>query len=263
MKAQNTLTLIISKNYGHPISLSLPVWRVYLAGALAAALLVVMFLMSALFLGTYPHMRSLERERDELKSERDSLREQVLSANQKFYDLREEAAVLASRAGRSRRTAAPSAGLDESGANGYLPPVKITAIKTNVNPKWVEVAFQITSQGDPATNRGGFLIAVFENNDAKPSRFAPSPAVDVNSEGFPATYKVGVRFPRVRKTVTYRRKIRRRSPQDYFTHVTLYLFSLRGGLLVKDRFELDRDLFIGATAMGENTGGAPGDENSS
>ncbi|MCZ6533852.1 MAG: hypothetical protein O7A08_12930 [SAR324 cluster bacterium] len=47
----------------------------------------------------------------------------------------------------------------------------------------------------------------------------------------------------MRKSVTYRRKVRRRSQDEYFTHVTLYLFSLRGGLLVKDRFELEREIF--------------------
>ncbi|MCZ6473979.1 MAG: hypothetical protein O6934_11115, partial [SAR324 cluster bacterium] len=84
MKAQNTLTFIISRNYGHPISLSLPVWRVYLGALLLAGLLAGMLLMSVLFLGTYPRLLMLERERDELKSERDALREQVLSANQKY-----------------------------------------------------------------------------------------------------------------------------------------------------------------------------------
>jgi hypothetical protein len=63
----------------------------------------------------------------------------------------------------------------------------------------------------------------------------------------------------VRNAVTYRRKVRRRSPEDYFTHVTLYLFSLRGGLLVKDRFELERELFSRSTAMGR----ASRDENPS
>ena len=248
MKAQNTLTFIISRNYGHPISFSLPVWRVYLGGVVLVVLVAVMFLMSVLFLGAYPHMLNLERERDGLKIERDALRGQILSANQKFYDSK-EVGVVAAPVDNSRRGREPFDDPDESKAGDYIPPIKIASIKTLVDTKTVEVVFRLVRQVDPAHSKGGFLIAVFENNDARPSRFAPSPAVDVNAEGFPATYKVGVRFPRVRNAVTYRRKIRRRSPDDYYTHVTLYLFSLRGGLLVKDRFELQRELFNRATAM--------------
>lgn len=250
MKAQNTLTFIISRNYGHPLSFSLPVWRVYLGGALAVLLIIVLLGMSVLFLGAYPRMLNLERERDELKNERDALRGQILSANQKFFDLREEAVLLASGGAAPPRGAVRARESRDSSASDYVPPIKITSIKTRVDPKWVEVVFRIARQGDPGNNRGGFLIAVFENDDANPARFVPSPAVDVNPEGFPATYKVGVRFPRVRNAVTYRRKVRRRSPEDYFTHVTLYLFSLRGGLIVKDRFELKRELFSRGTAMG-------------
>jgi hypothetical protein len=248
MKAQNTLTFIISKNYGHPISLSLPVWRVYLGALLLAGLLGGMLLMSVLFLGTYPRLLMLERERDELKSERDALREQVLSANQKYFDLKEERIVLASKAAGARRGKSRPDPSEEGLASEYLPPIQITSIKTRVDRKTVEVVFRIASQGDPIRNRGGFLIAVFENTDVQPARFATSPAVEVNAEGFPATYKTGVRFPRVRTAVTYRRKVRRKSQEEYFTHVTLYLFSLRGGLLVKDRFELERDLFTRAAA---------------
>ena len=97
MKAQNTLTFIISRNYGHPLSFSLPVWRVYLAGALAVLLIFALLGMSVLFLGVYPRMLNLERERDQLKNERDDLRHQILSANQKFFDLKEEAVLLAAR----------------------------------------------------------------------------------------------------------------------------------------------------------------------
>lgn len=254
MKAQNTLTFIISRNYGHPISFSLPVWRVVLGGAVLAMAILALVLMSVLFLGTYPHILDLERERDELKIERDSLRGQILSANQKLYDQKEEAVLLVTARRGSRRISQRPQVSEDSAEGDYLPPVKITSIKTLVSLKWVEVVIRIARQGKPARNRGGFLIVVFENSDARPTRYVTSPAVEVNEQGFPSTYKVGVRFSRVRNAVTYRRKIRRRSPDDYFTHVTLYLFSLRGGLLVKDRFDLKRDLFIRNTALGPGPG---------
>ena len=56
-------------------------------------------------------------------------------------------------------------------------------------------------------------------------------------------YKSGIRVTRVRSDITISRKVRRASEDEYFTHVTLYLFSIRGGLIIRDRFELDRELF--------------------
>ena len=246
MKPQSTLTFIISRNYGHPISLSLPVWRVYLGGTLLVLVLAGMFLMSVLFLATYPRMRTLERERDALRSERDALRDQVLSANQKAFDLKESRIALGGPNGNAAGVEARASRSDGDSPSGYQPPIEITSIKANVNRKTVEVVFRISAQGDPLRNRGGFLFAVFENTDVRPRVFVASPTVGLNTEGFPATYKSGIRFPRVRNAVTYRRRVRRQGQEEYFTHVTLYLFSLRGGLLVKDRFELERELFVKA-----------------
>ncbi len=243
MKAQNTLTFIISRNYGHPISLSLPVWRVYLGVVLLLALLAAMVVMSILFLATYPRMLHIEQQRDEFRKERDALRDQLSSASQKLFELKEERFLLAGANGEGAGKRAGRARNGVEAASDYLPPVQISSARTTVDRRIVEVVFRIVNQGEPRRNRGGFLFAVFEKRDADPPRFAVSPKVSLNDEGFPETYKAGVRFPRVRKAVTYRRRVRRQNAEDYFTHVTLFLFSLRGGLLVKERFELDRELF--------------------
>lgn len=244
MKAQNTLTFIISRNYGHPISLSLPVWRVVLAAVVGAALLAGMLIMSILFLATYPHLLNIKQERDNFRRERDALREQLSSASQKLFELREERFLLAGAAGGDTGQSRERAQGGADAASDYLPPVQISSATTRVDRKNVEVVFRIVNQGEPIRNRGGFLFAVFEKRDVDPPRYVVSPSVALNKEGFPETYKAGVRFPRVRSPVTYRRKVRRQSDDEIFTHVTLYLFSLRGGLLVKERFELDKDLFI-------------------
>ncbi len=244
MKAQNTLTFIISKNFGHPISLSCPVWRFYVGVAIAATLLTAMLAMSILFLATYPRTLNIERERDQYRKERNALRDQLTSANQRLLELKEERYLAAKKENQAGGEPPARSFGSVVSASDYLPPVQISSASTRVSRKHVEVIFRITNQGEAVRNRGGFLFAVFENLDLEPTRFAVSPKVKLNVEGFPETYKAGVRFPRVRKPVTYRRKVRRKNAEDYFTNVTLYLFSLRGGLLVKERFELDRDLFL-------------------
>ena len=47
----------------------------------------------------------------------------------------------------------------------------------------------------------------------------------------------------MRNAQTYHRGISKRAQDETFTHVTVYLFSLRGGLLAKERYTLDPQLF--------------------
>lgn len=243
MRVQNTITVIVSKNYGHPLSLSLPVWRVYVGLTGLAALLVLLLVLSVAYVFTYQHVRRMEHETDELRKERDALREQVLSANREAFEAKEQAFLARLQGGGAGQERANAVSLRYA-EEQYTPPVRVTAYTLRVNRRTVEVTFQLVNQGDAANNRGGFLYAIFENDDRTPVRYVPSPTVVTNSDGFPETYKMGVRFTRIRDTVDFRRKVRRDSDEAYFTHVTLYLFSVRGGLLLRERFELERDLFL-------------------
>jgi len=244
MKVSETYTFIVSRVYGPPVSVSLSAWRVYLGLGTAAVLLCAMLVMSLLFIATFPRMHHIERERDELRKQRDALQEQILSSNQEAFETREDLFVQAAYKA-TQGTQQESLATERDTEDVYQPPVRITQVTTKVDRRRVEVVFRISEVSQSQDNRGGFLFAVFENHDKNPIEYAASPTVGVNQEGFPQTYKAGVRFPRVRRSVTYRRRVKLENPNDYFTHITLYLFSLRGGLLVKDRFALDPDLFDG------------------
>jgi len=243
MKAPETYTFIVSRVYGAPVSWSISAWRFYLGIGFVSALLVGMLVMSLLFLATFPRLQQLEHQRDELRRQRDALQEQVLSANQEAFEAREtmiiRVALRLAKGDSPVDEPAPSANRDEE----YLPPVQITEVTTKVDRRNMEVVFRITEVIGSLENTGGFLFAVFENQDRNPPNFRASPKVGLNEDGFPETYKAGIRYPRVRRAVTYRRRIRLENPNDYFTHITIYLFSLRGGLLVKDRYTLDTVLF--------------------
>lgn len=244
MRIQNTVTFIVSRNYGHPLSWSMQTWKVFLIGVLGGGILVVMVALSIAFLVTYPQLKKLELERDLLQKERKQLSDQLLSANQEAFEGKEKLWLQAMARGAGRRLVENERG-DNLEALDYVPPVRILSVKTTVNRTKVEVAFRMTRPKDGAKNRGGYLFVIFENEEEDPSRFVPSPKVATNSEGFPQSYKSGVRYLRINDAVTFRRRIKRGSKEEYFTHVSLFLFSLRGGLVIKDRYELDRDLFRG------------------
>lgn len=243
MKVESTVTFIVSRNYGRALSLSLPARRMYVLAAILALVLAAMVAMSALFVLIQHRLWELEEDLQRVRSERDTLREQVSAENQKALEDK-EAAWLALLQGDANGQGDTSDGSGPAGDEQYQPPVRISSYTTRVYGRNVEVSFRILNQGEPDNNRGGFLFAVFEQEDVSPSLYEATPKVSVNEDGFPQTYKSGIRFTRIRDAVTFRRRITRATAEDYFTHVTLYLFSVRGGLLLKDRFELDRDLFI-------------------
>lgn len=244
MRVQNTITFIISKNYGRPLSWSLPVWRVYAGGVALAVSLVLLALLSALYLFSYQRVQEMEHETERLRQERNALREQILSANQEVWEAKERAILARAREQGAVPTQAREDFTLHFGDELYQPPIRISAFSTRVSERSVEVSFRLENQGDPSNNRGGYLFAIFENVDKSPAQFVATPSVNTNTDGFPETYKLGIRFTRIRDAVTFRRKVRRQSDDEYFTHVTLYLFSVRGGLLVRERFELERDLFF-------------------
>ncbi len=242
MKVQNTITFIISRNYGRALSASLPAWAVVLAGVVAVVLLVGMLTLSFLYVASYTRFRQVEQERRELLRERDALREQIHSANQGALERKERLFLARFEPAEGAEGGAGGSELSSYLEDLYQPPIVVASLTTRVTHRTIEVAFRLVNQGDE-NNRGGFLYAIFENDDRDPTEYQPSPAVKTNAEGFPQTYKSGVRFTRIRNAVTFRRRVRRGSEEEYFTHVTLYLFSVRGGLLIKERFELDRELF--------------------
>lgn len=243
MKFQNTFTFIISKNYGHPISWNMPAWRFYLGSVALLAVLAAMTVMTVMFLATYPRLQQIERERDDLERQRDALKEQIFSFNQEIFEFK-EARLMGVGSDRKEPDGDFGSGVVFSdGEEGYQPPLVISSVTTKVDRRTVEVVFRIKRLSNSADNRGGFLFAIFENDDHDPVQFTASPPVAINEGGFPQTYKSGIRFSRIRDAVTFRRRIKRRNSDDYYTHVTLFLFSLRGGLLVRDRFRLDAEIF--------------------
>lgn len=243
MTVHDSITFIISKNYGRPLSWSMPVWRVYAGGAVCMVLIVVLTAFSVMYVLTYRRVQQMESDRQQLREERDALQEQLLSASQAAYEAKESAFAARMRQGTGDSGKAPLAASARRGEELYEPPIRVVSLTTRVRAKIVEVSFRLKNQGDPSSNRGGFLFAIFENDEREPAHFIATPTVNTNAEGFPQTYKSGIRFTRIRDAVTFRRRVRRQSTQAYFTHVTLYLFSVRGGLLLKERYELERDLF--------------------
>lgn len=244
MKVNNTITFIISKNYGRPLSLSANAGRVYFSLALGGFLLISMVAMSLLYLVSYNRVQQIREENHRLLKERDTLQERLMSTNHEAFEGRQSAFIAALLRPLSEASAdSGSADVDEE---SYEPPIHIVSYTAKITNSRVEVAFRMMNKARDWKNyRGGFLLAVFENDDASPVVYAPSPVVNLNEDGFPQAYKSGVHLGRFRNATTFRRRVARPPKGEYFNNITLYLFSLRGGLLLRERFPLGESLFEG------------------
>jgi hypothetical protein len=241
MNVQSVLTLIVTKNYGRPHTWSLPAWKVYLGAAAVGTVLVLMVALSLLCLIVWPRWRSSEESLRQLRKERDALREQVLSLNQEALEAKERQQY-GQVAGDEERDDDKDT-LATRGASAYEQPIRITALTARIVRSNLEVGFTVESEDRGRSNRGGLLFTIFENQDAKPPVYAGGPGVQLNESGFPESYKEGAFFPRVVETLSLRRRFKLESPGEYYTHVTVYVFSVRGGLIAKERFPLDRSVF--------------------
>jgi hypothetical protein len=242
MKPNDTVTLIVTRNYGRPHTWSLPTWKVYAGSVATVAVAGVLMLLGLAFLVLYPHYQQTRRNLQELERERDALRQQVLSANQESYHAKERgtSAEDTANADAQQQDVMPAS---LSAAEAYTPPMRIGGLNTRLTRNHLEFSFQLTSTDKGRGNRGGFVFTVFENQDQTPARYLITPTASINEGGFPQLYKEGLIFPHVRDTTSIRRSVRLDTPETYFTHVTVYLFSPRGGLIAKERFQLDRSVF--------------------
>lgn len=246
MKVQKTYTIIVSKNFGRPLSVSLSASSLYWIAGAVTCLLIVLVSLSIASLVVYPRMRALEQQHEKLRQERDTLNNQLHAANQDALTAKDR--LLAQRKNNTRQSVSrPQVEFRRDEDSVYLPPIKFSAVSTRVDRNSVELIFRVSREGAAKNNRGGFLFAIFENRDRVPANFLATPRVELNEDGFPQMYKSGIRVTRVRSDITIRRKVRRRSADEYFTHVTLYLFSIRGGLIIRDTYTLKRELFTQPT----------------
>lgn len=260
MKVHSVLTLIVTKNYGRPHTWSLPAWKAYVGGIALGVLMVVLVGLSLLCLIVWPRLRSAEESLRQLRQERDALREQVLSLNQEALEAKEKQ--------QFGQVALDEEDSDDGGdvtatpgSPGYEQPLRITSLTARMVRSNLEVGFLVESQDRGRSNRGGFLFTIFENQDTKPPLYAAGPGIQINESGFPESYKEGAIFPRVVDSLSLRRRFKLENAGEYFTHVTVYVFSPRGGLIAKERFPLDRSVFgqphFQATRQPEAKNGQP------
>jgi len=242
MKRGDTVTFIVTRNYGRPHTWSLPTWKVAVGGSISLVLLTALVTLGLAFLLLFPQYHQTRKELKNLEQERDALRQQLVSSNQEALNAKERGRTEDEPAARgdAEQDFLPTSA---TGSEMYSPPIRIGGLNSRLTRDHLEFSFQLASTDKGRGNRGGFVFIVFENQNVDPPQFAVSPAASINGTGFPLFYKEGLIFPRVVDTLNIRRTIRLESPDSLYTNVTIFLFTPRGGLIAKERYQLDRSVF--------------------
>src|SRR5574341_711889 len=184
MKPGDTVTVIVTRNYGRPHTWSIPTWKVAVGGSVSLVVLAMLVTLGLAFLLLYPHYHQTRQELRDLERERDALRQQLVSSNQEALNAKERGKAGEETAGQGKEEpdVVPASA---TGADLYAPPLRIGALNTRLTREHLEFSFQLASTDKGRGNRGGFVFIVFENQESNPPLFAVSPTASINDTGFP------------------------------------------------------------------------------
>lgn len=216
-------TLIFSQEHGPAISTTFSVWVLILFGF--ALLLFPIPVGVLLSMPAHWRAAALQHELDAAQQELHSLRQELAAWREQAYESRLNKAALAS----TKSSASP-----DVAENEFVPFLEIASASVRTNKNAIEVTFAL--RGVSQEPRSGWLFAVFSAERSAERQYFASPQVEVNAEGFPRNYKQGAYYRRLDSLKTFRRRISRNA--SAYTHVTLYAFSFRGGLLLREAFEI-------------------------
>ncbi|MDH4225815.1 MAG: hypothetical protein OEW12_09235 [Deltaproteobacteria bacterium] len=252
MKVPSTYTFILSRNFGQPVTIQLAAWRVYTGLALGGLLLGGMMLFTMLFFFQYPRLKHLEQKVDTLQKDQAELRQQLLSRDMRYFHGKEMlAARMFRNPGHVQESTVQLAALGQTEAEDYQLPVAINNISARVDGLNVWVSCKLAAQGKSGS-QGGYLFFILERQDGDFPVFLSTSRGEINERGFPEHYKTGTPFYLMRRIQTFEGRVKRKTGTEYFTHLSVYLFSIRGALLAKDRIELDPSMFVPGMSRSHN-----------
>jgi len=119
--------------------------------------------------------------------------------------------------------------------------------KTHVELKGdrLNMIVRVQNLSNPPQDVGGYLCITMVNKDQFPVVYTSATGGDLGAEGFPVSYKSGVQFyvgPDKWRRVKYKYKLA--AKDEYYTHMTLFLYSYRGTLLHKRSVPIKKEIFF-------------------
>ena len=216
MKLSDSITLMVYLHLGRSFYWSVPLWRLLLWGGMLALFLIFLLVGSIGYLFVYGRLHETKGRLADLEQQIQTLEQRAFLANKRAWEL--------------RLTSPTSLTQQQSSDEGYQPPLLLKSASAWVSRSSVELEFILAlRQPGEYPQLSGTLIAVLANEDVVPAHYIALPKSEVNARGFPLNRFAGAYFYQARREVRFRRKLNLTVDEDYFTQVSLFVFSLRGG----------------------------------
>ncbi len=242
---QKVITLIISRNYGPSLSFNIKLSRLVVVSSLLVGMLGVLVYLALSDLVHSSQNQTLEQEIEHLRQEHKRLQKQIHATSQRAYEQKIQAFYAVPKRPLKTRTRSTRLNTPISPEN-YQAPILVAQATARANRRRFEVVFKLQSAPNTRWRAGGYLFAVFTNSENQPPTHVSSPQAKINFAGFPQYYKYGAYVPPFQRSLLVRRAVHRKN-QQRFTHLTLYVFSGHGGLVLRENFVLDPGLFTNSS----------------
>ena len=237
---QKMITLIISRNYGPPLAFNIPLRRLITTSVVLLGVLGVLVYATLTNLVHSAQNQRLKLEIERIRQQFKILQEQNEASNQRAYERKTHAFYSAHQKPPQAATNLANLSANNTQQN-YQIPIQVAKASARANRKRLEVVFQLRKTPNAPLNLGGYLFVVFTNAENFPNTHTSAPQAKINPAGFPQYYKYGAYLPPFRRSLQVRKSIRHK--QQRFSYITLYIFSGRGGLVLRERFALGPSLF--------------------
>ncbi|MDH4121879.1 MAG: hypothetical protein OEV94_09835 [Deltaproteobacteria bacterium] len=239
MKSPKTLTLIISPNYGRPITFQMELWRVYALAAATGLILLGLLLASLMLLFQYPRLIQLEKEVNELRQEQTQVNNHSLSQDRRNYHLK-NTLMAKELGGVEIQVNATLAALKQREENEFQPPVTVNGLEATLGERNLRLLCRMETHGAQDSVTSGWLLFVLERGRNGQTEYLATNDALINERGFPTHYKLGRAVGMYRRNLEFTETFRVTPGEPPYTHVTVYLFSARGGLILRERVELNQ-----------------------
>ncbi len=122
--------------------------------------------------------------------------------------------------------------------------VEIDTFNASVVGDVLKLSVKTKNTSNPLQVVGGYICITLLNSDQSPPLYKSVTEVEVGDNGFPSTYKKGKPYYIKRRTSTNNLKFALTDVNEYYTDAMIFLFSYKGRLLNRKQFTLNKEIFL-------------------
>ncbi len=251
MKEKVHYTITILRNYGSPVSFTLERKKVWLA-------LIALLSLSVLLVFMVSDYLVLSARQKTLRLSMQAQGKKIIALNHHLQEIEKARLAKANQSplqdGSLEESLTQQEEVDTTGLwiGGGSESVKVESLDLEIPKTLVElhgdrlsIYVRIQNISVPPQDIGGYIFVSLINKDVAPITYTAVTGGKLGKDGFPESYKSGNQFfigPNKFRKVALHYKLS--TKEEFYTDMTIFLYSYRGTLLHKKTLPLDKKLFL-------------------